>query len=201
MSEIIKEYKRYIVTFYLHKRRKPKYFHSDPVLKWYRWYIAYFRITSDEILEKVWRIHYSSKGFRKNVVNDGDTNLVLPAHDPKYYVEFARELDTEITYIKREVELPNKEKVVVDVPVIVFNSDSQGHLHMLFSAVLSTYTNPSGVWRKVARLILDHGLWCDMLGVTVFDRFVKYREFDYMNKGVHYVKQIGLAFRAMYGLL
>ena len=204
MSEpgLVGEYKRYVAVFYLHKRRKPKYFHSDPLMKWYRWHIAYFRITSDEVLEKVWRIHYSSKGFRKNVVNDGDTHLVLPAHSPEYYVEFAKELDTEVSHYRRKVILPrNGGKVRVDVPVILFNSDSHGHLHMLFSTVLATYVNPSGSWRKVSGIILGEKLWCDTLGVIVMGRFTNVRGNDYMNKGVHYIKRVGKAFRALYGLL
>ncbi|MEM4847066.1 MAG: hypothetical protein QW794_04845 [Thermosphaera sp.] len=133
MGSVIDEYKRYVAIFYLCRRRSQQYFHVDPVLRRYSWYIAYFRITSGEILGKAWRINYASEGFNKNVVNDGAVQLVLPAHDPKYYVEFAKELDTEVTYYRREITLPGSgEKAKVDVPVIVFNRDSHGHMHMLF---------------------------------------------------------------------
>ncbi|MEM1528208.1 MAG: hypothetical protein QXZ48_04230 [Zestosphaera sp.] len=201
-SSLVGEYKRYVAVFYLHKRKKPRYFHSDPLMRFYRWYIAYFRITRDDVLGKVWRVHYSSKGFGKNVVNDGDTQLVLPAHSPEYYVEFAKELDTEVSHHRRKVELPrNGERVRVDVPVILFNSDSHGHLHMLFSTVLATYVNPSGSWRKISGIILDEKLWCDTLGVIAMGRFTDVRGSDYMYKGVHHVRRVGKAFRALYGLL
>ncbi|MEM4430388.1 MAG: hypothetical protein QXM08_04430 [Thermofilaceae archaeon] len=201
MHSAIDEYKRYVAVFYLRRRWKQRYFHADPVLRRYSWYIAYFRITSGEILGKAWRINYAPEGFNKNVVNDGAVQLVLPAHDPGYYVDFAKELNAEVLYYRRKIRLPTLgSSVRVKVPVIVFNSDSHGHLHMLFSTVLATYRNPSAAWRRVASIILRESSWCDTLGVIAWGRFVDVRGSSYLRKGLNYVLAVGRAFRAMYML-
>ncbi|MEM4429602.1 MAG: hypothetical protein QXM08_00380 [Thermofilaceae archaeon] len=195
------KHKRYVAIFYLRRRRRQQYFHADPVLRNYKWYIAYFRITSNEILRKVRRINFTPEGFNRNVVNDEATLLVLPAHDPGYYVDFAKELNAEVLYYERKITLSGDgEEALVDVPVIVFNTNSHSNLHALFSTVLATYKNPSAVWRRVADIILNEAMWCDAFGAIAWGSFINARSSEYLKKGLNYVLAIGRAFRALYML-
>lgn len=197
-GEVISEYKKYFATMYLRKKRRVNPWHSDIVEGYFRWWIAYFSTTSKEMEEKLRQLVLSRRAF-KELVRDGDTVLAVPAHDPEYYVWFAEKLGASIKLVEKEVNARERGKTIVRVPVIEFHELQQGHMHMLYSAVLATYRRkPYTANRRIGEEIEQRGIWSDRLGIAVMDRFVDNR-YNYMNRGLYWVLRMGKAFRVMYG--
>lgn len=195
--------KKYVATFYLKKRKKDGgRLAYDPLMRRYRWFIAYFRTDPSGAPYKLIKVYFSkSEAFRRSVLGDSEIVLLLPAQRPEYYVEFAREIGaTALLTRKRKIPLSFSEQTTIRVPYIVFDEDWQGHFHMLFSTVLATVKTPSSVYRSLANEIVRRGIWSDRLGIACMDRFNEVNKHDYLSSGVKWVMRVGRAYRILYGL-
>lgn len=198
------EYKKYLAVFYLKRRSHSKPWIQDPLLRHYRWYIAYYNTTESDVEDRILRgviFGRKSRAFTKQVLTDGELELLLPSHSPDFYVEFARELGGEVRHYKRRVRLPGmRRRQSVQIPVIVFSGETQAHLHMLFSATVATFRNPSLYVKSVGGEILRRRSWSDWLGLGCADRFKEMRHSNYTSAGYRWVLRIGKAFRYLVGL-
>lgn len=197
------EYKKYYATFYLKKRSKARRWLSDPVEREYRWWIAYFCTTRSDMERRMsaWRPYGGrSRGFYRHVVDDPEAEAVLPAHSPSYYLEFAGMLGGEVTEHVREVRViegRKNRKIQVSIPVIKFENVGDMYKHILFSATLATFRNPSLYAPRVAVEILRRPSWSEMLGLGCTDRFREVRSANYTSTGFWWVLRIGMAFNIL----
>ncbi|MEM4619845.1 MAG: hypothetical protein QW607_06485 [Desulfurococcaceae archaeon] len=197
-GKIIGESKRYFATMYLRRKKTVNAWHSDIVEGYFRWWIVYFSTTSRGVEEKLKQIVLGKEKF-KELIRGGDTVLAVPAHDPEPYIWFAEKLGASVRFVEGEVSVQGRGKTIVKVPVIEFLMNHQGHMHMLYSAVLATYRRkPYATYKRIGEEIEQRGIWSDRLGITVMDRFVDNR-YNYMKRGLYWVLYMGKAFRAMYG--
>lgn len=201
MGEIIKEYNRYAAMFYLIKRDTLNTKTSDPVLKYYEWWIAYRLCTTAEIEEYLEKVYLEKNEFIKKILY-GPVVLTVPAHDPSYYVKpIRKKKEHEILYYRRQVILPSGNVVDVNVPVIFFDSDCWGHVHMLYSIVLATYEDPNRVWKDVYDWCNMSCLWIMLFTLLAQDRYRMYEGEIYLTEGLKQVLNVGRCYRILYGLL
>lgn len=197
------EYKGYYAVFYLKKRSRTHKWLSDPVEREYRWWIAYFCTTPSGLEKRMfaWKpFGKKGRGFYKRVVNDPEAQVVLPAHSPRYYLEFTSMLGGEVKEYTRRVRVVEGGKirrVLIKIPVIRFRGESDMYKHVLYSATLATVRNPSLYAPRIAVEILRRPAWSEMLGLGCCDRFREVRYSKYTSNGVWWVLRIGAAFTVL----
>ncbi|MEM4620000.1 MAG: hypothetical protein QW607_07275, partial [Desulfurococcaceae archaeon] len=182
MSEIIKEYNRFVSTFFLKLRNVPNHKSSSPLMKYYEWWAVYWLDTSDGVEDQISKIHLDEKEFMKRIIH-GPSLIAVPSHEPKYYVlPVKRSKDVEIVYYRKKVELPGGGVEEVTVPAIFFDSFCLANIHMLYAIVLSTYEDPKQ-WKKVYDEVYRSCLWIMEFTLLARRRYSYYRGEKYLTEG------------------
>lgn len=197
----VEEYKGFYALFYLKARSKPRPNLADPVLRYYRWWVAVYNTTWSRVEEILanWRpLGKRSKVF-KEILSDGELDVLLPAHDPPYYAEFATELGAKVSWIERRLKVENT-RVVVKFPVIDLPNSVAEHVFSTFSAALTTYKNPSLAAHKVVRACFGAYKWADWIGIPAILTFKETRSPDYAFNGYKRVVRFGKAFLVLTGV-
>ncbi|MEM1672979.1 MAG: hypothetical protein QXT86_13095 [Archaeoglobaceae archaeon] len=210
MKEEVKEH--LVAVFHLVKKKEDVRA-EDVVKKHYNWWIVYYYLSDDKLEEKLTKIDYTLEEFEKEVIGSTETEFCLPVRNPKYIVEFGKELGLKIDFIVRKIELPTNEVVEVTIPVIYFgvvtryHDDHRFYEHILFSVVIETYEDSDIKLVEVKNLcrqalLFDRSV-IETFAVTAIDRFKDYRFVpeSYLSEGIERVLRVGKSFRALYGLL
>lgn len=205
--------KHYISTFYLVKRDTVNTKTSDPLLKYYEWWIVYYHIPITSFDERISRIVYSREEFVKDVLSFVLTELSLPVRSPKYYVELAKELGFKVEQQERMIKLPTGEYIQVQIPIIFFGlierySDSPNLCrHILFTAVLGTYENPDEKWMEARKICMFERTFdisvIMSFATTSVGRYDRYKFSgnveNYLDQGIEEVLRVGKGYRALHG--
>lgn len=194
------EYKGYYALFYLKRRSNPQRWRATPVDREYRWWVSYLNTTRADLLKRVYEWRPYSDAFYRKVVNDPEAIVVLPAHAPELYVDFATSLGGSVEYFTRRVTTPAGEKLRVRVPVIAFPGEVSAYKHVLYAATLAATKNPTLYAGRLAEAIAKRPTWSDMFGLACCDRFLEVRGPGYSSNGYWWVVRIGRAFRVIAGL-
>ncbi|MEM4618941.1 MAG: hypothetical protein QW607_01875 [Desulfurococcaceae archaeon] len=211
MKEEVKEH--LVAVFHLVKKKEEDVRVKDVLGKHYNWWIVYYYLSDNKLEEKLTRIDYTLEEFEKEVIGSNGTEFCLPVRNPKYIVEFGKELGLKIGFIDRKIKFPTNEVVGVTIPVIYFgvvtryHDDHRFYEHIMFSVTIETYEDPDIKLVEVKNLcrwalLFDQSV-IEILAVTAIDRYKDYRFVPeaYLSEGIERVLRVGKAFRALYGLL
>jgi len=196
---------RIISVFHLKRRRIPADI-QDPLYRYFKWLIAYYKITEDE-LEKYAIGKLTWKTLRKLFM---DRNLLVVVTLDHNALEPLRRYTKTLNYkgmvLEKSVKIRGKIHKIL-IPVLMFEDLVSAWKHMLFTVVLATLRKPQENADIVVKAVdsIKSEKILEAFYTMITERFNEIREElisnpELLYRRIGWVTRVGLAFRVLYDI-
>lgn len=196
---------RIISVFHLKKRRSPADI-QDPLYRYFRWLIAYYKTSGDE-LEKYIISRLTWQTLRKLFMNQNLLVIIPLDHNALEPLKnYSRTLNYKGVVLEKPVKVKGKTYKAL-IPVLMFKDLVSAWKHMLFTVVLATLKKPRENANIVAKAIdnIRSEKILEAFYTMITERFNEIREELIAKPGSWYrrigwVTRVGYAFRVLHDI-
>jgi len=191
-------------VFHMKKRRVPDST-MDPFYRYFKWFIAYYRVVESENIEKYALGKLTWHSFKKLLASPNllviipiDNNAIKPLRD------YTRTLNYKATIVEKPVRFKGRMRKV-PIPVLVFQDALSAYKHILYTTILATLEKPRENANLVTKAInsIESEKILEAFYTMIIERFNDIRGELITNPGkwnrkISRVTRVGLAFRILY---